>query len=238
MVRLHRPDRHGQARRSPSASPASTPPCATATPASSRPWSTPASPLGCDVKIKWIDTTDITDAQRRRQHWPTCDGIIVPGGFGVRGTEGKIACIRYARENKLPYLGLCLGFQMAVIEFARNVCGLDGRQQHRDRPELPAPGDRHPARAEEDRGPRRQHAPGRQGRRDQARHAGRRAVRQRPADPHALPPPLRGRSRATSRRSRSDGLVFSGKAPDHRSCRSWNCPSITRTSSARRPTRA
>ena len=48
----------------------------------------------------------------------------MPGGFGVRGTEGKIECIRYARENKMPYLGLCLGFQMAVIEFASNVCGL------------------------------------------------------------------------------------------------------------------
>ena len=55
-----------------------------------------------------------------------CHGIIVPGGFGVRGTEGKIACIKYARENKVPYLGLCLGFQMAVIEYARNVCGLSG----------------------------------------------------------------------------------------------------------------
>ena len=52
------------------------------------------------------------------------DGIIVPGGFGVRGTAGKIACIRYAREKKMPYLGICLGFQMAVIEFARSVCGL------------------------------------------------------------------------------------------------------------------
>ena len=54
------------------------------------------------------------------------DGIIVPGGFGSRGTEGKIKCIQYARENNIPYLGLCFGFQMAVIEFARNVCGLEG----------------------------------------------------------------------------------------------------------------
>ncbi|MDB5172043.1 MAG: pyrG, partial [Phycisphaerales bacterium] len=53
-----------------------------------------------------------------------CNGVIVPGGFGVRGTEGKIECIRWARENKVPYLGLCLGFQMAVIEYARNVCGI------------------------------------------------------------------------------------------------------------------
>jgi CTP synthase len=54
------------------------------------------------------------------------DGILVPGGFGVRGVEGKLEAIRFARENKIPYLGLCLGLQCAVIEFARNVCGLEG----------------------------------------------------------------------------------------------------------------
>ena len=53
-----------------------------------------------------------------------CHGIIVPGGFGSRGVEGKIDCIRHAREKKIPYLGLCLGFQMAVIEYARNVCNI------------------------------------------------------------------------------------------------------------------
>jgi CTP synthase len=79
--------------------------------------------LGCDVKIEWIDTTNVSD-KNAADHLKTVDGIIVPGGFGMRGAEGKIACIRYARENNLPYLGLCLGFQMAVIEFARNVCGL------------------------------------------------------------------------------------------------------------------
>ena len=79
--------------------------------------------LGCDVKIKWIDTTSITD-HNAEEHLADVDGIIVPGGFGSRGSEGKIACVKYARENNLPYLGLCLGFQMAVIDFARNVCGL------------------------------------------------------------------------------------------------------------------
>ena len=79
--------------------------------------------LGCDVEIKWIDTTDLTDANVA-QCLTDVDGIIVPGGFGVRGIEGKIACIKYARQNNLPYLGLCLGFQMAVIEYARNMCGL------------------------------------------------------------------------------------------------------------------
>jgi len=81
--------------------------------------------LGSDVGIKWIDTTDITDANAA-EHLAEVDGIIVPGGFGSRGSEGKIACVRYARENDLPYLGLCFGFQMAVIEFARNICGLKG----------------------------------------------------------------------------------------------------------------
>ena len=54
------------------------------------------------------------------------DAILVPGGFGKRGTEGKIAAIRHARENNVPYLGICLGMQLATIEFARHVCGLDG----------------------------------------------------------------------------------------------------------------
>src|SRR3954465_6430183 len=81
--------------------------------------------LGVNVNFKWIDTTTI-DAANVERRLQDCHGIIVPGGFGVRGTEGKIECIRYARENKVPYLGLCLGFQMAVIEFARNVCGLTG----------------------------------------------------------------------------------------------------------------
>ena len=75
------------------------------------------------VKIKWIDTTDVSD-QNVAAELADVDGIIVPGGFGVRGTAGKIACIRYARENRVPYLGICLGFQMAVLEFARNVCGM------------------------------------------------------------------------------------------------------------------
>ena len=79
--------------------------------------------LGCKTEIKWIETTTITDANAA-EHLKDVDGIIIPGGFGTRGAEGKIACARYARENNLPYLGLCFGFQMAVVEFARNVCGL------------------------------------------------------------------------------------------------------------------
>jgi CTP synthase len=79
--------------------------------------------LGVNVNFKWMDTTDI-DASNVAKRLRDVHGIIVPGGFGSRGTEGKIDCIRFARENKVPYLGLCLGFQMAVIEYARNVCGI------------------------------------------------------------------------------------------------------------------
>ncbi len=81
--------------------------------------------LGVDVALKWLDTT-LVDANNVARKLSDCHGIIVPGGFGIRGTEGKIECIKYAREHNMPYLGLCLGFQMAVIEFARNVCGLEG----------------------------------------------------------------------------------------------------------------
>jgi CTP synthase len=79
--------------------------------------------LGVNVQLRWLDTTNIDRANVERR-LEDCHGIIVPGGFGVRGTEGKIECIRHAREGMMPYLGLCLGFQMAVIEYARNVCGI------------------------------------------------------------------------------------------------------------------
>ncbi|MCD6522714.1 MAG: CTP synthase (glutamine hydrolyzing) [Candidatus Diapherotrites archaeon] len=83
--------------------------------------------LKAKANIKWIETTDIENGKASiADVLKDVDGIIVPGGFGSRGTEGKIKCIQYARENNIPYLGLCFGFQMAVIEFARNVCGLEG----------------------------------------------------------------------------------------------------------------
>lgn len=79
--------------------------------------------LNADIDLDWIDVTKI-DSGDIAQELKGFDGIIVPGGFGHRGTEVKIACVRHCRENKLPYLGICLGFQMAVVEFARNVCGI------------------------------------------------------------------------------------------------------------------
>ena len=67
------------------------------------------------------------------------DAVLVPGGFGKRGTEGKIAAIRYARENKIPYLGICLGMQLATIEFARHVTGLAGANSTEFDPDTPHP---------------------------------------------------------------------------------------------------
>ncbi len=90
------------------------------------------------AQIDWIDTTDLND-DNVAEALARLHGIIVPGGFGVRGTEGKIACIKYAREHKLPYLGLCYGFQMAVIEFARHVCGLEGANSTEIDPDSPHP---------------------------------------------------------------------------------------------------
>ncbi len=82
-----------------------------------------SSHLDAKVNIHWFDTTELTDSGASST-LSEMDAIIVPGGFGSRGVEGKISAVRYARENKIPYLGICLGFQVAVIEFARNVLKL------------------------------------------------------------------------------------------------------------------
>lgn len=91
--------------------------------------------LRCQRKLvlKWVESSDLEpQAQTERpveyhqawQHLCSAKGIIVPGGFGKRGTEGMITAAKWAREKKVPYLGICLGFQLAVVEFARNVCGM------------------------------------------------------------------------------------------------------------------
>ena len=81
--------------------------------------------LSADVDLHWIDTTDLDDGSAA-ERLDGLDAVIVPGGFGARGVEGKIACVRAVRENAIPYLGICLGFQVAVIEFARHVLGVRG----------------------------------------------------------------------------------------------------------------
>jgi len=76
-----------------------------------------------EIELRWIDASEITD-DNAASKLAELDAVIVPGGFGSRGVEGKISCVRHCRENAVPYLGICLGFQVAVIEFARNVMGL------------------------------------------------------------------------------------------------------------------
>ena len=78
------------------------------------------------VNVNWISTEKIRDDKGAKKQFNNCDGILLLPGFGSRGSEGKILSCKYARENKVPFLGLCLGLQCAVIEFARNVCGLVG----------------------------------------------------------------------------------------------------------------
>ncbi|MFH1256678.1 MAG: CTP synthase (glutamine hydrolyzing) [Candidatus Diapherotrites archaeon] len=99
-----------------------------------------AGELKVKINVKWIDTTDIEEGKKSVElEMSKVDGLIVPGGFGSRGIEGKIACVKYARESNIPFLGLCLGFQMAAIEFARNVCGLKNANSTEINPKTPHP---------------------------------------------------------------------------------------------------
>ncbi len=79
--------------------------------------------LNWEVNINYIDSENLSKEDELNE-WKKCDGILIPGGFGERGVAGKIETIKYARENKIPYFGICLGLQVAVIEFARNVLGI------------------------------------------------------------------------------------------------------------------
>ncbi|CAO3692049.1 unnamed protein product [Rhizopus stolonifer] len=100
------------------------------------------------VEIRWIDASDlepetrVSNAYKYHEAWKhvcTSNGILVPGGFGSRGIEGMIAAARWARENKVPYLGICLGMQISVIEFARHVCGMAQAQSAEMYPEAETP---------------------------------------------------------------------------------------------------
>ncbi len=82
--------------------------------------------LGVRPEIIWVETEEFEKGKNKVSILEKVHGIIVPGGFGKRGAEGKIAAIEFARKKDIPFLGLCFGFQLAVIEFARNVCGLEG----------------------------------------------------------------------------------------------------------------
>ena len=91
-----------------------------------------------DIEIKWINSENL-DSTNYKEELADVDGILVPGGFGDRGVEGKILAIQYARENNVPYLGICLGMQLATVEFARNVVGLQDAHSAELNPNTPYP---------------------------------------------------------------------------------------------------
>ncbi|MDE5414669.1 CTP synthase [Alkalihalobacterium chitinilyticum] len=91
-----------------------------------------------DIEIKWVNSEEVTP-ENVKELLGDADGILIPGGFGDRGVEGKIAALQYARENKVPMLGICLGMQLASIEFARNVLGLEGANSAELNPETNYP---------------------------------------------------------------------------------------------------
>jgi len=93
--------------------------------------------VGAHVRMDFVESTDIEE--KGAKELEKYDAIIVPGGFGKRGTEGKIKAIQYCRENGVPYLGLCLGMQLMVVEYARNVCGLKGANSTEMEKETPHP---------------------------------------------------------------------------------------------------
>jgi CTP synthase len=93
---------------------------------------------GCRVHVRWVDAEDMT-LDEARAELAGVDGVLVPGGVGSRGWEGKILACRVAREDEIPYLGICLGMHVAVSEFARHVCGLDGANSTEMDPETPYP---------------------------------------------------------------------------------------------------
>ena len=93
---------------------------------------------GGRVEVRWIDSERLDEEETERE-LEQCDGILIPGGFGVRGIEGKIRAARFARERGVPYLGICLGMQIAVADFARHVAGMDGANSTEFDPETPFP---------------------------------------------------------------------------------------------------
>jgi CTP synthase len=93
---------------------------------------------GVEVEFDFVDSESLSPEEAER-HLECADGILIPGGFGVRGIEGKIQAARYARERGVPFLGVCLGMQVATIEFARHVCGLHGANSTEFDPDTPYP---------------------------------------------------------------------------------------------------
>lgn len=95
--------------------------------------------VGANIELKWISSEDCVDMKKAKESLTDVDAVVVPGGFGVRGIEGKINVIKIARENNVPFLGLCLGMQCAVIEFARNVAKIKEANSSEFVPETESP---------------------------------------------------------------------------------------------------
>ena len=93
---------------------------------------------GCRVRVRWVDAEHMSYEEAARE-LEEVDGVLVPGGFGSRGWEGKILACQVAREQEIPYLGICLGMHVAVSEFARHVCGMEGANSTEMDPETPYP---------------------------------------------------------------------------------------------------
>ncbi|HUR86669.1 MAG TPA: CTP synthase [Solirubrobacteraceae bacterium] len=93
----------------------------------------------CRIEIDWVDSETLTDPTAARERLSGADAILIPGGFGGRGIEGKIRAAQIAREHRIPYLGVCLGMQIAVMEFGRHVAGMDGANSTEFDPETPHP---------------------------------------------------------------------------------------------------
>ncbi len=95
--------------------------------------------LNVGVNIDWIDASSVGDAIDTSEILKVYDGILIPGGFGLQGFDGMLKTVQYARENNVPYLGLCFGMQVAICEFARNVCNLKGASSSEIHPDTPHP---------------------------------------------------------------------------------------------------
>ena len=152
---------------------------------------------GLKVELDWVDSEQLVDRASTEERLAGVDGVLVLPGFGHRGAEGKIEAARYARETGTPYLGLCLGMQIEVIEFARNVGGTGDGELHRVRAGHAAPRHRHHARPGRRRDGRHD-APGALALRDLARNPGRAGLRGQTSR-RTPPPPLRGKQRLQGR---------------------------------------
>ena len=146
---------------------------------------------GVAVKIRWLESEDLADEAAAEQALAGADGILVPGGFGSRGVEGKILAARYARTHKVPYLGICLGMQTAVISFARDVLGLADANSGEFALRKPSQGHRLAPRPAGGSAQRGHHAPGGLPLPPGAGHKAVPGLRRRRSGGRAPPPPVR-----------------------------------------------